>query len=58
MTKKFFGVLLIIGGWFFVFYTLKGENIFTPFIGLGVAVFGVSFLGLKDKEGEDKSTED
>ena len=57
MFKKIFGLVLVIGGWTFVFYTLKGENFITPFIGLGVAMYGISFFDLKNKKG-DKGTED
>jgi len=57
MSKKIIGLTLIIGGSTFVFYTLKGENFITPFIGLGVAMYGISFFNLKNKE-ENKSTED
>ena len=57
MFRKIFGLILVIGGWAFVFYTLKGGSIISPFIGLGIAMFGIPFLGIKE-EGKDKSTED
>lgn len=57
MAKKFFGLILIIGGWTFLFYFLKKGNTFLPFVGLIIAMFGIPFLGIKE-EGKDKSTED